>query len=682
MVTHPFAVSDRRRVQTDRGRTCSPAVDERPCASASQPTMSAISCTRAFVSRAFVNFERRLVLCSMLVVLQAIARDVTCRAPLLYGQQLASNAISRASFRKLLSMVSSDGVAETVPLRCIHKSGFAEAPMRVSDDRGKPQHVSQGNGRALWEYTYAAMSAVHTAAASLSGDTFQFGTGCSKHDEEYDLSELGAPTPVQKKASQSARVSNHIARQRVHTTRDRDKEQQGLTEVVAPPPVQEEDPSKQWRRDDTLEHAESSGQNLVTESSGDSGEQDGDATKWRQEHDLEQSRRSRPTPLSSKQSKLVTQLYIHGYLVFFAIFGTLARLGIQWLTFYPGAPVVISNLWANFGGTLLMGFLSEDREMFQQVQVDLNGQSKDQEDSAADKAAHSKFKKTVPLFIGLTTGFCGCLTSFSTFARDMFFALSNEVATPNNHPGDDARLNETVPRNKGYDFTSLCAVVLLTFGMSISALYVGAHIAVATASVLPHIRFRLLRRFLDPIMCFLGFGCWFGAVIMAIWPPDRPGGTTDVRPWHLERWRGLVLFALVFSPLGCILRYWASAKLNGRVPSFPLGTFFVNMFGVAIFSMVFDLQHVPIGNIAMAFGGNIGGGVVGCQVLQGILDGFCGCLTTISTFVMELTSLRKRHAYLYGSMSAGIALALTVVIMGVVSWTIGFIEPACAIETS
>ena len=81
--------------------------------------------------------------------------------------------------------------------------------------------------------------------------------------------------------------------------------------------------------------------------------------------------------------------------------------------------------------------------------------------------------------------------------------------------------------------------------------------------------------------------------------------------------------------------------------------------------MLLDLQRVRIG------------GMVGCQVLQGMSDGFCGCLTTVSTWVAELTGLRLRHAYFYGLMSVTIALSLMVIIMGSLQWTNGFEHPLC-----
>jgi fluoride ion exporter CrcB/FEX len=70
--------------------------------------------------------------------------------------------------------------------------------------------------------------------------------------------------------------------------------------------------------------------------------------------------------------------------------------------------------------------------------------------------------------------------------------------------------------------------------------------------------------------------------------------------------------------------------------------------GTTILGMCWDLQRAPL---AAARGTSIGGGILGCQALQGIQDGFCGCLTTVSTWVLELMSLRRRHAYIYGGLS-------------------------------
>jgi CrcB protein len=379
-------------------------------------------------------------------------------------------------------------------------------------------------------------------------------------------------------------------------------------------------------------------------------------------------------------SRFATQLYVISYLILFSFLGTLARLGLQALTFYPGAPVAFSEIWANFGGSLFMGFLSEDRMLFKEEwgtptydqEVERARQAGPDEESGsgsdgtvdleAAKKAHMASKKTIPLYIGLATGFCGCFTSFSSFIRDIFFALSNALPTPLNHPEDYSPIiassTSTVSRNGGYSFLALLAVVITTVALCISGLHIGAHFAIALEPWTPSLPFTFVRKFLDRFAVVLAWGCWLGAVFLAIFPPDRNDGPPEI-------WRGRAVFALVFSPLGCLGRFYASIYLNNKIASFPLGTFVVNIFGTAIIGMTYDLQHVPLG------------GVIGCQVLQGIEDGFCGCLTTVSTWVIELTSLRRRNAYRYGAASVAIALCFLIIIMGSLQWTRGFSELQC-----
>jgi fluoride ion exporter CrcB/FEX len=389
----------------------------------------------------------------------------------------------------------------------------------------------------------------------------------------------------------------------------------------------------------------------------------------------------RPNLPKHKASRFATELYTISYLILFSILGTLARLGLQWLAFYPGAPVVTGVLWANFAGSLFMGFLSEDRQLFRDEWG--NGSENDKSTSDlengpardAAKAAHTKIKKTIPLYIGLATGFCGSFTSFSSFMRDVFFALSNELPTPINHPypasAGPIATSSTVSRNGGYSFMALLAVIIITITLCVSALKVGAHIAILIDRFTPTFSFVLLRKLLDRAVVVIAWGAWLGTIIMAIWPPDRPSGPDSKGGWANETWRGQAIFALVFAPVGCLLRFYASLKLNGIMPSFPLGTFAVNIFGTAVLGMAYDLQHVNLE------GSTVGGGRVACQVLQGLMDGFCGCLTTVSTWVAELNGLRRKHAYYYGGASVLSGLGVLVVVMGSVRWTVGWTAAAC-----
>ncbi|CAJ0550645.1 Ff.00g105750.m01.CDS01 [Fusarium sp. VM40] len=373
-----------------------------------------------------------------------------------------------------------------------------------------------------------------------------------------------------------------------------------------------------------------------------------------------------PVRKMESTSKLLTAICTHSYLIFFAILGTLARVGLTALTRYSGTPVIFNTLWANFSGSLAMGFLAEDRKLFlnewgtatydqaikraeQKDGDEENGSGLNQGniDLAAAKKAHLATKKTIPLYIGLATGFCGSFTTFSSFIKDVFLALSNELKTP-------GWPESPTSRNGGYSFMAMLAVIITTLSLSLSGLFVGGHLAIGLQRVTPSIPFSLSRRVLDPLGVLLGVGCWLGAVILAIFPPH-------------DAWRGQTLFALVFGPLGCLLRFYLSLYLNGKRTSFPVGTFVANVLGTVVLGMSWDLAHVPLG------------GVVGCQVLEGIEDGFCGCLTTISTFVAELSSLRRRSSWIYGTTSVVVSLVLMIAVMGGLRWSEGYSKLLCTV---
>lgn len=324
-----------------------------------------------------------------------------------------------------------------------------------------------------------------------------------------------------------------------------------------------------------------------------------------------------------------------------------------------------------------MGFLAEDRRLFRQG-WGLTAQEKDDDDFSDPLQArteHNKTKKTIPLYIGLATGFCGSFTSFSSFIRDVFFALSNDLPSPINHPylsDTPISASSTISRNGGYSIMAVLAVIFITLTLCLCALKVGAHIAILLDPIAPVLPFHFLRRILDPIIVFIAFGAWLGAVLLAILPPDRPGGPSSKGSWVNETWRGQAIFACVFAPVGCLIRFYASLHLNGLKASFPLGTFCVNIFGTAVLGMAFDLQHVALGD-----SGLVGGGILSCQVLQGIMDGFCGCLTTVSTWIVEISTLKRAHGYVYGATSVAVGLAISVVVMGSVRWTVGWTAAAC-----
>ncbi|KAM4055727.1 crcB-like protein, camphor resistance (CrcB) domain-containing protein [Hirsutella rhossiliensis] len=338
---------------------------------------------------------------------------------------------------------------------------------------------------------------------------------------------------------------------------------------------------------------------------------------------------------SSPPRLLATRVYTLSYLVFFSLLGTLARLGLTALTHYLDSPVIFDSVWANFGGSLVIGFLAEDRNLFRH------------EGAVDDRKAHLALKKTVPLYIGLATGFCGSFTSFSSFIRDAFLALSHDLVAP-------GHASTAGSRGGGQSFMALLAVVVTTVSLSLSGLFLGAHLACAAERLTPSLPRAVSRKVLDPLSLVLGWGCWLGAVLLSIFPPH-------------DDWRGRAVFALVLAPLGCLLRFSLAVHLNGRRAAFPLGTFAANVAGSAVLAGAWDLAHSPAA----------AGAVVGCQVLQGVEDGFCGCLTTVSTWVTELSGLGRRDAYVYGSVSVVVSFALVVAVMGGLRWTEGFSPLTC-----
>jgi CrcB protein len=391
------------------------------------------------------------------------------------------------------------------------------------------------------------------------------------------------------------------------------------------------------------------------------------------------SRIDHVVPGPKQYNDFATQLYITSYLIIFAILGTLARLGLEWLNFYPGTPVNIPVLWANFAGCLIIGFLLEDRNLF--IEGWGNGIGSPGQASSLEKAyeQHLKVKKTLPLYIGLATGFCGSLTSFSTFMEDAFLAMANDLPVPQSHPYPTGfevpKPSMTIARSAGFSILALLGVILLTVIVAISAVKAGAHLAIFCDPYMPTIPFHFTRKYIDKAVVPIAWLAWLGALIMAVVPPDRPGGPAagSKTLWEEENWRPTIL-ACLFAPLGCLLRFYLAVRLNGMVGSFPLGTFAANIFGTAALGMAFDLNRVAMGQGSNA---GVGGGLVGCQVLIGVSDGFCGCLTTVSTWAAEIVSLGRR-AYLYGAVTVATALALLIVIMGSVRWSVGWQEPVCS----
>lgn len=96
-----------------------------------------------------------------------------------------------------------------------------------------------------------------------------------------------------------------------------------------------------------------------------------------------------------------------------------------------------------------------------------------------------------------------------------------------------------------------------------------------------------------------------------------------------------IIYSVIFAPFGSLTRYLLSIIFNFNT-NFPLGTLFANVIGSYIyFGMVAINQYVH--NLSL----------LEKQVITSVIQGYCGCLTTVSTFILEVDTIKK-HRYIYG----------------------------------
>jgi CrcB protein len=83
--------------------------------------------------------------------------------------------------------------------------------------------------------------------------------------------------------------------------------------------------------------------------------------------------------------------------------------------------------------------------------------------------------------------------------------------------------------------------------------------------------------------------------------------------------------------IGCVLRWWLGMRMNTIFPALPLGTLAANLIGGYI-----------IGLAAGAITENLG---LPPTVRLFLMPGFCGGLTTFSTFSLETTAHQVRGGF-------------------------------------
>ncbi|TFY56363.1 hypothetical protein EVJ58_g7689, partial [Rhodofomes roseus] len=162
--------------------------------------------------------------------------------------------------------------------------------------------------------------------------------------------------------------------------------------------------------------------------------------------------------------------------------------------------------------------------------------------------------------------------------------------------------------------------LVFTLALSLSAVSFGAHLATMIAPHVPR-----------PPSPNAAFRYFLTALSVCIYAATFPAYFRMP-----ESFRHQATSALLYSFPGTLTRYLLSINLNPRFKLFP-GT-----------------RGPP--------------SVRACNVLAGLANGYCGCLTTVSTFATEVDALENKKAWFYAILSVVCSQLLLLVILGPSYW--------------
>ena len=291
-----------------------------------------------------------------------------------------------------------------------------------------------------------------------------------------------------------------------------------------------------------------------------------------------------------------------------AYLGILARIYLTELAVWNGLPL-FPAFYSEVVGTAVMGVVLSHKTLF----------------------LEKKHKLT---YQALATGFCGSLTTFSSW--------NNDAATVLIQYGEDDPDNVT--RVIGW-----ATILVVGFGMPIAALKFGEHLGYLSPwadQKNEEREYKVSHKAVRVFEMIFYIIAWIVTTSVVVIVPLVLFNRHDF------------MFSFVLASLGAYIR-WHLSPLNSAFNYFRLGTFLVNVLGTWVLATAYILDHHHEEQTGLEVKG----------LLYGATAGFCGCLTTVSTFAVELSTLPLAGSYIYGLSSVLAAQAGLLLIRGTYWWT-------------
>ncbi|QPG74499.1 hypothetical protein FOA43_001829 [Brettanomyces nanus] len=327
--------------------------------------------------------------------------------------------------------------------------------------------------------------------------------------------------------------------------------------------------------------------------------------------------------------------------VFGSILGNMARISLTKLTSYQNEYLHYSPgscLWSNFSACFIMAWCNHAVGFWDSLLLD-SGKNN---------------MKQMALHTGITAGFCGSFSTWSSLVAELLFktidALNGGYPLP----------------NSGYGVLEFFAVLLIQMGVSFFGYYLGRDFAALLdlwavfnrASRLLNYKVCRIFELTTAGLAIAGFIA--NLVLTCTLPLDN-------------FWKKDYSLSILFGVVGAILRFQLS-KYNGKfhMKWFPAGTLMANVLACTVLAVVTLLNN---GYIDSSTQSRIVSNKVHRMVINAFVSGFCGSLSTISSFVNELYNLKHPiQRYTYFSVTFLPSFIIMLLIDGTFVWTRGFIQ--------